>query len=65
MSEKQMQDKLRMLFDFQRFVENPELSQLIRQTAQRYLETEREIADEDFAINAAGDIFPKEKEGKE
>jgi hypothetical protein len=60
MNESRIEQKLLMLMDFQRFAEETELAQLLRQTKERYLPKE-ELADEDLELNAAGEMLPPHK----
>ena len=49
-----MEEKLKKLFDFQRFENNGKLAELIRETEERY---PSELSDDDLGlIAAAGDI---------
>lgn len=49
-----MEEKLKRLFDFQKFEKNEKLSALIEETQKRYAE---ELSEEDLEqISAAGDI---------
>lgn len=49
-----MEKKLNLLFDYQRFEQLPGLTQLIRQTENRYA---RELSDEDLElVAAAGEV---------
>ncbi len=60
-----MQEKLHALFEMQHFVENENLAKLIAQTEQRMkcaLPFE-ELDDDQLVVNAAGDLFPQDKEG--
>lgn len=48
-----MEQKLKKLFDYQRFEKNEKLEKLIRETESRYA---KELSDDDLAlVNAAGD----------
>lgn len=65
MNEIGIEQKLLRWMDFQRFTEEPELARLLRQTKERYLPEEEELADEDFDLNAAGEMLPPhKKEGR-
>ena len=49
-----MENKLKKMFEYQRFENNPRLAKLISETESRY---GTEISDDDlFMVNAAGDI---------
>lgn len=49
-----MENKLKKMFEYQRFENNPRLAKLISETESRY---GAEISDDDlFMVNAAGDI---------
>ncbi len=49
-----MEDKLKNLFDFQRFERNDKLEKLIQETENRYA---RELSDDQlFLVNAAGEV---------
>ena len=49
-----MEDKLKKLFDYQRFEKNGSLEELIRETEKQYA---GELSDEDLSlVNAAGEI---------
>lgn len=61
MNEIGIERRLLRWMDFQRFAEEPELVQLLRQTKERYLPEEEELADEDFDLNAAGEMLPLHK----
>lgn len=49
-------NRIRKLFDYQRFEENERLTSMIRKTESRYLGSARQELDEDdlFFVNAAG-----------
>ena len=58
-----MEKKLNSLFEFQRFVGNPGLAQLIEETERRYGEA---LSDDDISlVNAAGDLLPERTEKKD
>ena len=49
-----MENKLKSMFEFQRFQNNPRLAKLISETESRY---GAELSDDDlFGVNAAGEI---------
>ena len=55
-----MEQKLRRLFDYQKFQENPKLAELIADTVDRYA---TELTDDDLSlVNAAGDLTPHDDE---
>ncbi len=54
-----MENKLKKMFEYQRFENNPRLAKLISETESRY---GAEISDDDlFMVNAAGDIDISDK----
>ncbi len=53
-----MENKLKLLFDFQDFQKNSYLAQLIEQTEKRHGEA---LSDDDLSfVSAAGDFTPKQ-----
>lgn len=58
-----MENKLKKMFEYQRFENNPRLAKLISETESRY---GAEISDDDlFMVNAAGDIDISDKKDEE
>ncbi|MEF9990144.1 MAG: hypothetical protein RR716_06515 [Christensenellaceae bacterium] len=60
-----MENKLALLFDFQRYVKNERLQNLIDTVAARYSFEDKdtvEIDDAEMNLNAAGDILAKKRE---
>ena len=52
-----MENKLKRLFDFQRFEKNPRLEKLVEETESRCARNGRELSDEDLdRVSAAGDL---------
>ena len=57
-----MDKKLKSMFEFQRFQNNPRLAKLIQQTEQRYA---GELSDEDMDfVSAAGEFTAEDEEKK-
>lgn len=58
-----MEEKLQQLFDFQNFLQNPRLAELIAETEKRY---GKALSDDDLEqVNAAGEfVLPKSRERK-
>lgn len=57
-----MDKKLKSMFEFQRFQNNPRLAKIIEETEQRYA---GEISDEDLDLVAAAGVNPFENEEDE
>ena len=58
-----MEQKLKKLFDYQRFAQNEELGKLIRDTENRYAAG---LSDDDLSlVNAAGDVTVTAPEAKD
>lgn len=58
-----MENKLRKLFDYQRFENNPRLAKLIEETEAR---SAQYLSDEDlFFVNAAGEVDQQILSGKD
>ncbi|MEG0914653.1 MAG: hypothetical protein RSG57_02750 [Christensenellaceae bacterium] len=60
-----METKLALLFDFQRYVKNERLQNIIDTVAARYSFEDKEtveIDDAEMNLNAAGDILAKKRE---
>ncbi|MEG0836186.1 MAG: hypothetical protein RR413_12165 [Christensenellaceae bacterium] len=60
-----MENKLGLLFDFQRYVKNERLQNIIDTVAARYSFEDKdtvEIDDAEMNLNAAGDILAKKRE---
>ncbi|MEG2687359.1 MAG: hypothetical protein RR954_09635, partial [Christensenellaceae bacterium] len=60
-----MENKLALLFDFQRYVKNEQLQSLISAVDARYSFEDKEaveIDDTEMNLNAAGDISAKKRE---
>lgn len=57
-----MENKIRLLFDFQKFDNNSRLAELISQTENRY---GTELSDDELTqVSAAGDIFSQKLKDK-
>ena len=52
-----MEQKLKRLFDYQRFEKNPRLTEMAREAERRYDEGGTELTEEDLdRVSAAGDL---------
>lgn len=55
-------DKIRALFDYQRFARNPRLQKQIDSVYRRYLSQGEAVSDDELDVAAAGEPWMKEKE---
>ena len=57
-----MDQKLKRLFDYQRFEKNPRLTEMAREAERRYAQGGMELSDEDLTeVSAAGDLSAQMK----